>query len=167
MSPLGPFRWLLGIGITGALWLGYGAWEGHQQAVGEARATQRYNAAIEALKADAARLLAAQTAKVTAREQALQDLKNQQEVQDGKNQRTIEDLGRRLGGCATPTRPDVGAVVVAPQVKLPPLPAIVQLTEPKPAGYFQKSLADYSSGLPGRPTPSTQPTQAAEPMRRP
>ena len=100
MSPQGPFRWLLGIGITVALWLGYGAWEGHQQAVGEARATQRYNAAIEAQKADAARLLAAQTARVAAREQALQDLKNQQEVQDGKNQRTIDGLGRRLRGMA-------------------------------------------------------------------
>lgn len=38
---------------------------------------------------------------------------------------------------------DVGSVVVAPKVVLPPIPAIVQTTEPKPAGYFQKSLADY------------------------
>lgn len=40
---------------------------------------------------------------------------------------------------------DVGKVVVAPQIKIPPVPAIVQTTEPRPAGYYQKIFADYLS----------------------
>lgn len=57
-----------------------------------------------------------------------------------------------LGGCATHTPPDVGQVVVAPQVQLPPPPVIVQLTPPKPVGYFQSVLADYFESLPPTPT---------------
>lgn len=45
-------------------------------------------------------------------------------------------------GCAT-QRPDVGAVVVAPQVQLPPVPALVQQTQPKPEGYFSRTLSDF------------------------
>jgi hypothetical protein len=66
-----------------------------------------------------------------------------------------------LGGCATRTPLDVGQVVVAPQVKLPPPPVIVQVTQPKPAGYFQQSLLDYFNGSSQKPTPSTMPTPAA------
>jgi len=68
-----------------------------------------------------------------------------------------------LVGCATHTPLDVGQVVVAPQVKLPPPPVIVQQTEPKPVGYFQQTLADYFSGSSSKPTPSTTPTSAAGP----
>ena len=53
-----------------------------------------------------------------------------------------------LGGCATRTLPDVGAVVVAPQVVRPAPPVIVQQTQPKPVGYFQQSLVDYFSSSP-------------------
>lgn len=71
-----------------------------------------------------------------------------------------------LGGCATRTPPakppDVGRVVVAPQVQLPALPVIVQQTQPMPVGYFQQSLVDYFSGSSARPTPSTSPTPVAE-----
>lgn len=57
-----------------------------------------------------------------------------------------------LGGCETLTKkPDVGVVVMTPQVKLPPPPTIVQLTLPKPAGYFQSQLLDYSNGLLEKP----------------
>lgn len=49
-------------------------------------------------------------------------------------------------GCATQRLPDVGAVVVAPQVKLPPVPALAQQTEPKPPGYFSRTLADFLNG---------------------
>lgn len=62
-----------------------------------------------------------------------------------------------LAGCGTlsrnPPLPDVGTVVVAPKLRLPPLPQVVQQTLPKPAGYFQKSLLDYFSGSPPKPTP--------------
>lgn len=68
-----------------------------------------------------------------------------------------------LGGCATHKPLDVGQVVVAPQVKLPPPPVIVQQTEPKPVGYFQQTLADYFSGSNSKPMSSTTPTPAAGP----
>ena len=68
-----------------------------------------------------------------------------------------------LGGCATRTpAPDVGAVVVVPQVKLPDLPAIVQETQPKPTGYFQRTLLDYFNGSPVKLTPSAMHIPAAE-----
>ena len=57
-----------------------------------------------------------------------------------------------LGGCATPTPPDAGAVVIAPQVTLSAVPTIVQTTPPKPVGYFQELLLNYSQGLRERPT---------------
>ena len=53
-----------------------------------------------------------------------------------------------LGGCATRTPLDVGQVVTSPKVMLPPPPWIVQTTPPKQEGYFQRSLADFFSGLP-------------------
>ena len=58
-----------------------------------------------------------------------------------------------VGGCATPTPPDVGAVVIAPRVTLPAPPVIVQTTEPMEAGYFQSSLLRYFHGLGLKPTP--------------
>ena len=56
-----------------------------------------------------------------------------------------------MGGCAIPVQ-DVGRVVVTPAVRLPPVPVIVQTTEPKAPGYFQQSLVDYFSGSQLRPT---------------
>ena len=58
-----------------------------------------------------------------------------------------------LAGCVTRTeKPDVGSVVVAPRAKLPPVPTVVQMTEPKPEGYFQQELLNYSNGSPKKPT---------------
>lgn len=58
-----------------------------------------------------------------------------------------------LAGCATQTQlQDVGQVVVAPKVHLPPPPTVVVVTQPKPAGYFQQSLLDYFNGSQPRPT---------------
>ncbi|MNV84683.1 hypothetical protein D3C71_1785760 [compost metagenome] len=48
--------------------------------------------------------------------------------------------------------PDVGAVVVAPQVRQAPVPTIVQQVEPKPVGYFQQRLIERRTR---KPTPST------------
>lgn len=72
-----------------------------------------------------------------------------------------------LGGsaCATRTPPDVGVVVDAPKVQLPPVPPIVLETPPKPAGYFQSSLNDYFSGSKAKPTPSTAPMPPAASTR--
>lgn len=57
-------------------------------------------------------------------------------------------------GCATqtPKSPDVGRVVVAPKVEVPDQPAIVRRVDPKPTGYFQRSLLDYFNGSPEKPT---------------
>lgn len=68
-------------------------------------------------------------------------------------------------GCATQTPPDVGVVVQAPKVTLPPVPAVVLETPPKPAGYFQSSLRDYFSGSKAKPTQSTAPMPPAGPTR--
>jgi len=71
-----------------------------------------------------------------------------------------------LGGCATPTPlPDVGAVVTAPRPQIPPVPVIVQETQPLAAGYFQQSLLSYFSSRPGLPTQSTSPMAVAGQMR--
>jgi hypothetical protein len=72
-----------------------------------------------------------------------------------------------LAACATPTPLNAGAVVVAPQVTLPPPPTLVQQTQPLPAGYFQRRLADYFSSSPAKPTTSTPPTPAAVQTRTP
>lgn len=60
-----------------------------------------------------------------------------------------------LGCSATPTQKpvDVGAVVVVQPPRLPPPPALVRATEPKPPGYFQKSLLDFFNSKPTKPTP--------------
>lgn len=71
-----------------------------------------------------------------------------------------------LAGCATQTEIlDVGEVVVAPQVQLPPPPAVVLQTLPKPAGYFQCSFLSYFGTACEKPTTSTPPTPPAAPTR--
>lgn len=67
-----------------------------------------------------------------------------------------------LAGCATPM-PDVGRVVIAPKVHLPPLPKLVQETSPMPAGFYQQTLADYFSVSPQARTESTPLMPAAGP----
>lgn len=59
-----------------------------------------------------------------------------------------------LAGCATPTpKPvDVGVVVVAPRAKLSPVPKVVQETAPMEPGFFQKSLLNFFSPKPKKPT---------------
>lgn len=53
----------------------------------------------------------------------------------------LVSLTAALSGCALSPKPvPVGRVVVAPQVKQPPVPALVQQTQPKPTGYFQRAM---------------------------
>ena len=66
-----------------------------------------------------------------------------------------------LADCAIPIKPDVGAVVVAPKVKLSDPPLIVQTTVPMPVSYFQQSFLDDFSSVPKKPTTSMAPTPAA------
>lgn len=97
-----PTRWLMLIAAVGALALGYVAWADHQQDIGEARATERFGKAIAVQKAEAARVLAVEVAKVAAAQAALQEFKNQQEIKDAENQKTVSNLSARLRGLAGP-----------------------------------------------------------------
>lgn len=75
-------------------------------------------------------------------------------------------LAGLLAGCATQTEIlDVGEVVVAPPVQIPPPPAVVLQTRPKPAGYFQCSFLSYFEIACEKPTTSTPPTPPAAPTR--
>ena len=68
----------------------------HRYAQGEAAATERDKTAIAMMKAEAAKALAAETAKTRAAEQALNDFKNSQELKDAQHLQTIADLSQRL-----------------------------------------------------------------------
>ena len=83
-----------------AVVLGYGH---RQYTKGVSTTTDRYEAALGQQKAQAAALLASETAKTRDTEQALQSLKNQQELSDAKNQKIVAGLSDRLRGIAGPT----------------------------------------------------------------
>ncbi|MDO8251387.1 MAG: hypothetical protein Q7T78_16940 [Rhodoferax sp.] len=89
-------------GLLAALWLGSGAWATHQQGIGEARATARYNAAIDQQKLDAGAALARETGRARQAEQALQAFKNQQEIRDAKNKLVVGALADQLRAAAGP-----------------------------------------------------------------
>lgn len=56
LEMLNPYRWLLAIGLVGALFLGYHAWAKHQQGIGYAKAQGEYQArelaAVQAARAE-------------------------------------------------------------------------------------------------------------------
>lgn len=68
-----------------------------------------------------------------------------------------------VAGCATPTRPDVGAVVIAPKVQLPPMPTLVQQNPAYPAGFFLQSFLDFLNPNSKPPNGSTAGTLVAAP----
>jgi len=94
------FPWEVKVGAGVFLFLsitsGYLIWANHQQGIGEARATGKYNTLIEAQKKEAAIVLAGETARVVSAERALQDFKNRQEVKDAGNKKTVDTLSARL-----------------------------------------------------------------------
>jgi hypothetical protein len=102
MSWLNPGRWLLIGGLMAALWLGYGAWAAHQQGIGDARATARYNAAIDKQKTQAGQLLKTETDRANAATVKLINLKIEREKQDVENQSAIDRLAVRLRAAAGP-----------------------------------------------------------------
>lgn len=91
-----PYRLAFLATVALGLVAGYFSWAAHEQDIGEARATERYNAAISALKQEAAAILAAETAKVETAEKTLQDFKVKQEVQDAQNQKKSQALAARV-----------------------------------------------------------------------
>jgi hypothetical protein len=94
--PIWAIKLCAGLALAAALLIGYNLWASHQQGIGEARATGKYNVKIAAQKVEAAALLAKETARVTTTEKALQAVKNNQEVQDAKNRKTVAGLTARL-----------------------------------------------------------------------
>ena len=67
------------------------------------RAKAEDQAATNAIKAQAAALLANATSNTRAAEQAMQDIKNTQELKDGTHQKTVADLSNRLRMLAGPS----------------------------------------------------------------
>ncbi len=96
-----PTRWVLILLFSIALYAGYKTWESKQQEIGEHRATVECNSKIDQLKLDAARLLAAETAKVVAARAELRKFKDEQELKDAKNTKTVLTQERRLRGLST------------------------------------------------------------------
>ncbi len=99
-SLFGPYQFFAKIGavilLAAAAIIGYLSWAAHEQGIGEARATARYNAAIEAQKSEAGQVLAAAVAKVEAADAALREFKDHQEVKDAQNKKTVDNLSGRL-----------------------------------------------------------------------
>ncbi|WP_156955252.1 hypothetical protein [Polaromonas glacialis] len=88
--------------LLAVLGFGYEPWAAHQQAIGETRATTAYNLAIRSQKEEAGKLLATETEKTKAANQALADFRLQQEKDDVQNKSTIAGLAVRLRAAAGP-----------------------------------------------------------------
>ncbi|HCY15254.1 MAG: hypothetical protein A2Z93_04055 [Curvibacter sp. GWA2_64_110] len=95
-------KWLLYLALAGAIVLGYQTFVDHQQAIGEQRATDRYEIALSKQKVDAARLLAAETARANEAERRARELLAEQEKRDAKNLNTVAGLQGRLRALAGP-----------------------------------------------------------------
>lgn len=102
MNPL-ALLWLWRIGgvllLSGSLTAAYFGWAKHEQSLGAVP----YIAAISKQKAEAAQVLATESAKVAAATKALQDFKTQRENEDATNEKTISLLADRVVAVAGPT----------------------------------------------------------------
>ena len=96
MTPLFWIRIAVLAGALSLLTAGYFAWAGHQQDIGQARATAVYEAQLTKQKGAAKLLLEQETAKVKTAEKALQDFSNQRAENDLVNERTISVLAGRV-----------------------------------------------------------------------
>ncbi|WP_290906255.1 hypothetical protein [Aquabacterium sp.] len=93
-------KWVLLVGACGAVVLAYDAWADHVGDVREAQVNARWKGAVDQQKKRAAELLATETAKARAAEDALRQFKDQQEIKDHANERTVAGLERRLADAA-------------------------------------------------------------------
>jgi hypothetical protein len=124
-------------------------------------------------KMEATALLKKLTAERDALQAQVNDMRKAQEKKDADNAKLIADQAARLralaaaapGGQLRDPNAGRGCGRAGAEGGLPPLPEVVRNTPPKPAGYFQGSLADYSSGSPEKPTTSTPPTNPPAPTR--
>jgi len=84
---------LVGFIVFAGAILGFGH---HQYQKGYSVRATEYQVQIDKLKLEADATLTAETAKVHAAEQALQDFKNTQEMKDADHQKTVADLSDRI-----------------------------------------------------------------------
>lgn len=87
--------------VLAAIVLLFGAWQ-YVDGRGYNRAAAEYTTAINDQKAKAAALLASETAKVHAAEQALQSITQTQNLKDANHVQTLADLSDRLRRAAGP-----------------------------------------------------------------
>jgi hypothetical protein len=126
MTWLNPYRWLVGLGLVAALVLGYFFWAKHEQGIGEARATTRYEAALRTQKDAAAALLASEAARTAKATAQLRDFTDHQETADAQHQKDLADLSARLrtaagaaGRLRDPNAPGCGRSSAAPSAAAP------------------------------------------------
>ena len=96
ISLLNPGRWLIWIGLAGALVVGIAARDHHIRAVERAMVVAEYNVKINALKAEARHQLGTETARVTLLNLQLRAFKDTQENEDVVNTKAIELLADKL-----------------------------------------------------------------------
>lgn len=90
------WRLLAALALAAALWAGYVHWRDVQRGIGDAAATQRYNAAIAAQKADAAAKLEDARKRVENAEGTAAALRQDQDLKDTKNAKIVADLRGQL-----------------------------------------------------------------------
>ena len=96
ISLLNPGRWLIWIGLAGALVVGIAARDNHIRSVERAMVVAEYNVKINAQKAEARHQLDTETARVKLLNIQLRAFKDQQENQDVINTKTVELLADKL-----------------------------------------------------------------------
>lgn len=99
-----PYKVLAIVVLCAALIAGYFGWQNHQRSIGAAEQRQVDAQALQEQKIEAARVLAAETAKVAATEKTLRAFVSAQEVQSVKDQKVVADLGRQLRAAAVDGR---------------------------------------------------------------
>lgn len=90
------------VALLAALAFGVNSFLDYEQGIGDARATARFEKALDKQKGEAAATLAQETAKASAAEKKLNDFKNQQEVKDAAAAKANLDQANRLRDLAGP-----------------------------------------------------------------
>ena len=96
ISLLNPGRWLIWIGLAGALVVGIAVRDNHIRSVERALVVAEYNVKINALKAEAQHQLDTETARVTLLNLQLRAFKDTQENEDVVNSKAIALLADKL-----------------------------------------------------------------------
>ena len=150
-----------------AIVLLFGAWQ-YVDGRGYNRAAAEYTTAINDQKAKAAALLASETAKVHAAEQALQSITQTQNLKDANHVQTLADLSDRLrraagpaGRLRDPHAAGCGAGGSSAGIEAATAAGDRPTDPAQTGGLLSEGVTDYLSASPERPTTSTQPMHPA------